>query len=235
MRNSSLQTRSTKCSSGRVCSGETASHLMQTQGHQPYTSDASGITCDAVKEVAKQLGTSTGSSPAGVRVVIRSSLSSGGWCDRRTVEREVAGAEANTFRRFEDLWQSPTGDISHASNIRSTVFSDTADSCTAKCRLLRGLRERRIGTGTGSTVLPDKLDLRSPEVQVLRQSMSDAHEECEKAYLRYERAFSIAAHTNPLNFSGVIALQRSGRDYAKAIARHSNAVMSWLALVDRSR
>src|SRR5579864_6019790 len=115
------------------------------------------------------------------------------------------------------------------------VFSDTADSCTAKCRLLRGLKERRIGTGTGSTVLSDKLDLRSPKVQVLRQSMSDAHEECEKAYLRYERAFSIAAHTNPLNSSGVIALQRSGRDYAKAIARHSNAVMHWLALVDRSR
>jgi hypothetical protein len=84
-------------------------------------------------------------------------------------------------------------------------------------------------------VLSGKLDLRSPEVQALRQSMSDAHVECEKAYLRYEHTFSIASHTNPLNSVEITALQRSGRDYAKSIVRHSNAVMSWLAFVDRSR
>jgi hypothetical protein len=87
----------------------------------------------------------------------------------------------------------------------------------------------------GSTVLSGKLDFLSPEAQALRQSMSAAHEECEKAYLRYERAFSIAAHTNPLNSVDITALRRSGRDYAKSTVRHSNAVMSWLAFVDRSR
>ena len=84
-------------------------------------------------------------------------------------------------------------------------------------------------------MLSGKLDFLSPEVQTLRQSMSAAHAECEKAYIRYERAFSIAAHTNPLNSVDITALLRSGRDYAKSIVRYSNAVMSWLVFVDRNR
>src|ERR1017187_7576944 len=34
-------------------------------------------------------------------------------------EREGAGAETDTSWKFEDLWQSPTGDVSPASNFRS--------------------------------------------------------------------------------------------------------------------
>ena len=80
-----------------------------------------------------------------------------------------------------------------------------------------------------------KLDLRGREVWVLRQSWSAAHEDLEKAHLSYERALSIAVDADPLNSRGIIALQRSGKNYAKAVARHSNAVMAWLALVDRRR
>jgi hypothetical protein len=80
-----------------------------------------------------------------------------------------------------------------------------------------------------------KLDFRDREVRVLRQSWSDAHEELEKAHLSYERALSIAVDADPLNFRGIIALLSSGQTYAKAVARYSNAVMAWLAFVDRNR
>jgi hypothetical protein len=123
------------------------------------------------------------------------------------------------------------------------AVSTSLETCLQRYNRIRVLQnvdcfavpqERKIGEG-GSTVLSGKLDFLSPEVQALRLSMSAAHEECEESYLRYEHAFSIAAHTNPLNSVDMTALLRSGRDYAKSIVRHSNAVMSWLAFVDRSR
>jgi hypothetical protein len=48
-------------------------------------------------------------------------------------EREEPGAEADTSWKFEDLWQSPIGDISHASNFRSacTAYPPLAESTTA--------------------------------------------------------------------------------------------------------
>jgi hypothetical protein len=65
--------------------------------------------------------------------------------------------------------------------------------------------------------------------------MSDANGEFDKAHLSYEHALSIAVDADPLNSRCIVALQRSGKIYAKAVARHSNAVMAWLALVDRRR
>ena len=49
-------------------------------------------------------------------------------------EREEPGAEADTSWKFEDLWQSPTGDVSHASNFGSacTAYPPSAESTTAQ-------------------------------------------------------------------------------------------------------
>jgi hypothetical protein len=79
-----------------------------------------------------------------------------------------------------------------------------------------------------------KFDLHSSVVQAFFKTMSDAREEFEKAHLRYKYALSVAADTGPLNFDGKLALQQSGREYAKAVVQWSNAVMAWLAFVDRS-
>jgi hypothetical protein len=78
-----------------------------------------------------------------------------------------------------------------------------------------------------------KFDPGSPKVQALRQSMSVAYEEFQEAHLAYEHALSIAG--DPPTSTGVIALRQAGRDYARAVARHSHVVMDWLAMVDRSR
>jgi hypothetical protein len=78
-----------------------------------------------------------------------------------------------------------------------------------------------------------KFDFSNPKVQALRELMSDAQEELQKAHLAYERALSIAA--DPLNSIDIIALQQAGRKYAEAVVRHSNVIMEWLALVERSR
>jgi hypothetical protein len=78
-----------------------------------------------------------------------------------------------------------------------------------------------------------KFDPGSPKIQALRQLMSVAYEEFQKAHVAYEHALSIAG--NPPSATDIIALQQAGRDYAKAVAKHSHAVMEWLAFVDRSR
>jgi len=71
-----------------------------------------------------------------------------------------------------------------------------------------------------------------PVLQVLHQAMSAAYEEFEEARLRDERAFADMGSTP--NSEGIVALQNAGRDYADAIVRHSNAVMAWLAFIDRT-
>jgi hypothetical protein len=79
----------------------------------------------------------------------------------------------------------------------------------------------------------DKFDPGSPKLKALRQSMSDAYEEFQKAHLAYEHALSVAG--KPPNPTDIIALQQAGRDYAQAVAKHSSVVMAWLAMVDTSR
>jgi hypothetical protein len=78
-----------------------------------------------------------------------------------------------------------------------------------------------------------KFDPGNPKAQALRQSLSVAYEEFQKAHLAYERALSIPG--SPPNPTDMTALQQAGRDYARAVARHSEVVMAWLAMVDRSR
>ena len=63
--------------------------------------------------------------------------------------------------------------------------------------------------------------------------MSVAYEEFHQAHVAYEHALSIAG--NPPHSTDVIALQQAGRDYAGAVAKHSQVVMAWLAMVDTSR
>jgi hypothetical protein len=75
--------------------------------------------------------------------------------------------------------------------------------------------------------------LSSLMIQALRQTMSDAHQEFLQAHLAYERALSIAADS--FDSTDIIPLQQAGRKYAEAVVRHSNVVMEWLALVERSR
>jgi hypothetical protein len=78
-----------------------------------------------------------------------------------------------------------------------------------------------------------KFDPGSPKVQALRQSMFVAYEEFQKAHVAYEHALSVTG--NSPNSADIIALQQAGRDYAGAVAKHSQVVMAWLAMVDRSR
>jgi hypothetical protein len=77
-----------------------------------------------------------------------------------------------------------------------------------------------------------KFDPGSPKVRDLRQLMSVAYEDFHHAHLAYEHALSIAG---PQNCTDIIALQEAGRDYARAVVRHSQVVMAWLAMVDTSR
>lgn len=79
----------------------------------------------------------------------------------------------------------------------------------------------------------DKFDPGSPRVRDLRQLMCVAYEDFHQAHLAYEHAFSLAG--NPPNPTDMTNLQQSGRDYARAVARHSDVVMAWLAMVDTSR
>ena len=79
----------------------------------------------------------------------------------------------------------------------------------------------------------DKFDPSSPKVRDLRQLMCVAYEEFHQAHLAYERALSIPS--DPPYPIDIITLQEVGRDYARAVARHSQVVMAWLAMVDRSR
>jgi hypothetical protein len=65
--------------------------------------------------------------------------------------------------------------------------------------------------------------------------MADAREELATAQLIYERRLSVADDTDSLKSGDIIAIRRSGREYAETVVRYSNAVMAWLALVDRSR
>jgi len=77
-----------------------------------------------------------------------------------------------------------------------------------------------------------KFDPDSPRAQAYRRSMSAAYEEFQKAHLAYENALSLA---DPLNSASIVALRQAGREYAKAVVRHSHVVMEWLAMVDRIR
>ena len=79
----------------------------------------------------------------------------------------------------------------------------------------------------------DKFDPGSPKVRALRQLMSVAHEEFHQAHVAYEHALSLAG--NPPNPTDMMTLQAAGRDYARAVAKHSQVVMAWLAMVDTSR
>jgi hypothetical protein len=81
--------------------------------------------------------------------------------------------------------------------------------------------------------LGDRFDPNNPKAQALYQSMSDAYEVFQKAHAAYEHALSVTgAAPNPTD---IIALQQAGRDYARAVGRHSQVVMAWLAMVDMSR
>ena len=79
----------------------------------------------------------------------------------------------------------------------------------------------------------DKFDPTNPKVQTLRQLMSVAYEEFHQAHVAYEQALSLAG--NPPNPADIAALQHAGREYARAVAKHSEAVIAWLAMVDRIR
>ena len=79
----------------------------------------------------------------------------------------------------------------------------------------------------------EKFDPSSPKVRDLRQQMSVAYGEFHQAHLAYEQA--LMAGGNPPNPADIAALQQAGRDYARAVAKHSEAVMAWLAMVDRIR
>lgn len=78
-----------------------------------------------------------------------------------------------------------------------------------------------------------KFDPGSPKVEALRQSMSVAYEEFQKAHLAYEHALSNVS--DPPRPRDIFALQEAGRVYAGAVARHAVVVMDLLAMVDRSR
>jgi hypothetical protein len=78
-----------------------------------------------------------------------------------------------------------------------------------------------------------KFDPGSSKVKALRQLMSVAYEDFQKAHIAYEHALSIAG--NPRHFTDMTALQQVGRDYARALTKHSQVVMAWLAMVDTSR
>jgi hypothetical protein len=78
-----------------------------------------------------------------------------------------------------------------------------------------------------------KFEPGSPKVQALRQLMSVAYEEFHQAHLAYEHALSLAG--DPPNPADITALQVAGRDYARAVAKHSQVVMAWLAMVATSR
>jgi hypothetical protein len=79
----------------------------------------------------------------------------------------------------------------------------------------------------------DKFDPADPKVRDLRQLMSVAYEEFHQAHVAYEHALCIAG--DPPTSTDVIALRQAGRDYARAVARYSQVVMAWLAMVDTSR
>ena len=79
----------------------------------------------------------------------------------------------------------------------------------------------------------DKFDPGSPKVRDLRQLMSVAYEEFHQAHVAYEHALSVAG--NPPNPTDINALQQAGRDYARTVAKHSQVVMAWLAMVNTSR
>ena len=79
----------------------------------------------------------------------------------------------------------------------------------------------------------DKFDPANPKVRDLRQLMSVAYEDFQKAHVSYEHALSTAG--GPPSSTHIIILQEAGRDYARAVARHSDVVMAWLAMVDMSR
>ena len=78
-----------------------------------------------------------------------------------------------------------------------------------------------------------KFDPKNPKVRDLRQLVSEAYEEFHQAHIAYEHALSMAG--DPPNSSDMNSLQRAGREYAKAVTRHSHLVMTWLAMVDRSK
>jgi hypothetical protein len=78
----------------------------------------------------------------------------------------------------------------------------------------------------------NKFDPSKPKVEALRRSLSNAYEELQKAHLAYEQALSIAG--DPPSSKDLTALRQAGGEYAVAVAKHTDAVMAWLAMVERS-
>ena len=74
----------------------------------------------------------------------------------------------------------------------------------------------------------------SPEpANRLQQAVADAYASLQMAKLNYERAVAVGRGVDdPPIPDRVVAIRRVGLEYAGAVTRYSNAVMTWLAYVD---
>ena len=73
--------------------------------------------------------------------------------------------------------------------------------------------------------------LRTAHAQALRQAMLEARNAFQQARDVQESAF--AALDADASADGALALRRAGQAYAKAVTEYSNALMAWLAFVER--
>jgi hypothetical protein len=90
---------------------------------------------------------------------------------------------ADTFWRFEDLWQSPTGDVGHASNFRSAVRCDLP---RFQCTAMQGWGARR------SSAQPYKRENPAPcKIDPQRALVAAAELLCEVLRPRLPRSASV--------------------------------------------
>ena len=74
----------------------------------------------------------------------------------------------------------------------------------------------------------------SQDLQIMRRAMYDAYQLLQTAHTKYEEALSVYVDTERL-MNGHFAIQQAGREYAEAVTRYSDAVMSFLALMETKR
>jgi hypothetical protein len=70
------------------------------------------------------------------------------------------------------------------------------------------------------------------DAESLRQTMIDAFAALQLAQLKHEQAMGIAADASSLSDDGTTSILQSGREYANALTRYTEAAMAWLAFAD---